>query len=250
MLVAQVFLDQKGTRFKGDSMKNGTFAFEQFKLFITIVVGTVIATVVGLLVLHQLRRWALISSSKQAITQTQEDIKTLEQTGCTDCGDAMDRLQARLARKEQQAKLLTYEWLIPSKKDDLERLHSKLLLRVTINKKMLGSYLRSLREYGNMGIEEQHNTIKFAQYQVVVLAEEQRDLMQQLQVVQAARDGNIMRAYSVLDTYQDRIDYYKTKLQKYYAQGLEPQGAKVMRCKMGLCQVVKERDLLERILDY
>ncbi len=231
-------------------MKNHFYAWEQFKLFLMLVIGTVIATVVGLLLLHQLRRWAQISSSKQAVVQTQEDLKTLHAVGCTDCGDALERLQARIARKEDQAKMLSYEWLIPSKRDDLERLYNKLQLRLTINKKMMASYLRSLREYGNMGLEAQHSTITFSQYQVVALAEEQRDLLQQLQVVQAARSGNIMAAYSVIDTYQERIDYYKTKLQKYYAQGVEPTSPKMMRCKLGLCQVVKERDLLERILDY
>lgn len=235
---------------KGESMKNQLYALEQFKLFVLIVVGTVIATVVGLLLLHQVRRWALISGSKQAIVQTQEDIKALQGAGCTDCGDALDRLQSRVERKELQTELLTKQWLIPSKREDLERIHSRLVLRLSLNKKMLASYLRSLREFGNLGIQDQHETVKFSQYQIVVLADEQRDLLQQIKVIEAARDGNIMHAYSVIDTYQDRIDYYKNKLQRYYAQGLQQTTPKVVRCKVGLCQVIKERDLLERILDY
>jgi hypothetical protein len=234
----------------GGSMKKESYIYEQIKLFITVVLVTVLATVMGLLLLHQLRRWALMSSSQQAVVQTQNDIQVLQKSGCLECGDTLQRLQGRLDRKQNQLRLLAHKWFIPSKKTDLDRFNNQLLFQLNLNKKMYTNYIRTLREFGNIGLHVSQHPVRFAQYQAVILSQEQQDLIQQLALVQAARNGEIMKVYAVIEGYQEMVDYYKNKIQKYMARGMDPHETKFMRCRAGLCQVVKERDILEKILDY
>ena len=215
--------------------------------------GAVILGFASFFIINQMEKWALISASRREAGYTQRQAQELVALGFSEKDEIIDLKRDRTSRLERRADAIGKQRVVLySHKKVTKDERQELQDLITINKKMLHSYVRDLQDYRKLGVPEGNNIVCFAQKKVVrlslVLAELERQFesMKNGVVYSAA---HIKRLKKLVATNRKSIDNYKKELRNYYEDGLQITDPKIAFIKVQLTDQFKSMDALELILE-
>ena len=191
----------------------------------------------------------MIRMHQETMQHTNHDLRDYKKLGFSDDSELIQLLHGRLQRVEKQIATLQNQTIIKNKEQAPIHNRKQLQQILTLNKKMLQSYLKDVQELRRLGVPTSNDIISFSHDKIVRLTIALAELERQL-------NGNIFntqneytqRLSRMQEISQQSIEQFKNQLKQFVQYNLEPTNEKIQFVKDQITKKTRALLQLEELL--
>ncbi len=223
---------------------------EKKRIFLLIycLIGFIVVAGTSFLLFKYFRKWSRIRAMHEYAKETKQEMGDYQQLGFANDSELMQLLEGKLQRAYNRVTQLEKQNMYSNAKQNSK--NKKQLEKIlTINKKMLLSYLQDVQEFRKLGVETGNNIISFSHDKIVrltiALAEIERQLNGSSDSTQNEFTKRLERMQEIS---KQSIAQFKQELLQYKKSNLPENNPTVQFVKTQITKKMRALHQLEELL--